>query len=94
MVTEINQESRLSAALTFLSSIMLLYLRKLLYCFWYGSTSGSCYLANLEPKHLLEVCWLADEKQVKSPASAEISHDDGIHWHGCKEAPPWCVEFL
>lgn len=55
---------------------------------------GFCYLANLEPKHLLEVRRLADEKQIESPASAEISHDDGVHWHGRKEGPPWCVEFL
>lgn len=55
---------------------------------------GSCYLANLEPKDFLEVSRLADEKQVESPTSAEICHDDGVHWHGRKEGPPWCVEFL
>lgn len=53
-----------------------------------------CYLANLEAKHLLKVRRLADEKQVESPASAEIGHNDGVNWHGCKEGPPWRVEFL
>lgn len=52
------------------------------------------YLANLEAKHLLKVRRLADEKQVESPASAEIGHNDGVNWHGCKEGPPWRVEFL
>lgn len=56
--------------------------------------SGVCYLADLKPKHLLKVCRLADEKQIESPASAEISDDDGIHWHGRKEGLPGCVEFL
>lgn len=53
-----------------------------------------CYLANLEAKHLLKVCRLADEKQIESPASAEIRHDDGVNRHGRKEGPPWRVEFL
>lgn len=53
-----------------------------------------CYLANLEAKHLLKVRRLADEKQIESPASAEIGHNDGINWHGCKEGPPRRVEFL
>lgn len=53
-----------------------------------------CYLANLEAKHLLKVRRLADEKQVESPASAEIGHNDGVNWHGCEEGPPWRVEFL
>lgn len=52
------------------------------------------YLANLEAKHLLKVRRLADEKQIESPASAEISHDDGVNWHGCEEGPPRRVEFL
>lgn len=53
-----------------------------------------CYLANLKPKHLLEVCRLADEEQVESPAPAEVRHNDGVHGHGGKEGPPGCVEFL
>lgn len=57
-------------------------------------TSDFRYLANLKTKHLLKVRRLADKKQVESPASAEIRHDDGVHWHGRKEGPPWCVEFL
>lgn len=57
-------------------------------------SSRFVYLADLKPKHLLEVRRLADEKQVESPTSAEISHDDGVHRHGRKEGPPWRVEFL
>lgn len=53
-----------------------------------------CYLANFKPKDLLKVSRLADEEQVESPASAEVGYDDGIHWHGGKEGPPRCVEFL
>lgn len=71
------------------------------FCSGYTTTpSAHCphlvfsYLANLEPKHLLEVCGLADEKQVESPASAKICHNDGVHWHGCEESPPRGVEFL
>lgn len=52
------------------------------------------YLANLKAKHLLKVRRLADEKQIESPASAEICHNDGVNWHGRKEGPPWRVEFL
>lgn len=52
------------------------------------------HLANLEPKHLLKVCRLADEEQVEGPASAEISHNDGVHRHGGEEGPPGCVELL
>lgn len=55
---------------------------------------GFSYLADLKPKHLLKVCWLADQEQVEGPASAEISYDDGVHRHGREEGPPWCVEFL
>lgn len=55
---------------------------------------GVCYLANLKPKHLLEVCRLADEEQVESPAPAEVRHNDGVHGHGRKEGPPGRVEFL
>ena len=44
-------------------------------------TYGFFYLANLETKHLLEVCRLADEKQIESPASAEICHNDGVYRH-------------
>ena len=53
-----------------------------------------CYLADLKPKNLLKVCRLADEKQIESPASAEIGDDDSVHWHGGKEGPPGRVEFL
>lgn len=52
------------------------------------------YLANLEAKHLLKVRRLADQKQIESPASAEIRHNDGVDWHGRKEGPPGRVEFL
>lgn len=58
------------------------------------TTHAFGYLADLKSKHFLKVCRLADEKQIESPASAEISHDDSIDWHGCKERPPGCVEFL
>ena len=61
---------------------------------YWSSCSCFRYLANLESKHLLEVRGLADEKQVESPASAEISHDDGVHWHGREEGPPGGVKFL
>lgn len=58
------------------------------------TTRAFGYLADLKSKHFFKVCRLADEKQIESPASAEISHDDSIDWHGCKERPPGCVEFL
>lgn len=59
-----------------------------------GHISGVCYLANFKAKHFLEVCRLADEQQVEGPAPTEVGHNDGVNWHGCKEGPPWCVEFL
>lgn len=52
------------------------------------------YLANLKSKDLLKVSRLADEEQVESPASTEVSYNDGVHWHGGEEGPPWRVEFL
>lgn len=52
------------------------------------------HLADFKAEHLLEVSRLADEEQVEGPASAEVSHDDGIHWHGGKEVPPGSLKFL
>lgn len=52
------------------------------------------HLADLEAKNLLEVCRLADEEQVEGPASAEVGHDNGVHWHGGEEMAPRGFEFL
>ena len=79
--------------------------RRVVYCFiicvetsffmlYAVSMFGFYYLAYLKSKHLLKVCRLADEEQVESPTSAEISHNNSVHWHGGEEGPPWCVELL
>lgn len=52
------------------------------------------YLADFKAKNLFEVCRLTDEKQIKGPAPAEISHNDCIDRHGREELPPRGLEFL
>lgn len=52
------------------------------------------HLAYLEAKHLLEVCRLANEQQVKGPAPAEVCHNDCIDRHRGEELPPGGLEFL
>lgn len=52
------------------------------------------HLTDFKSKHFLKVCRLTDEQQVEGPASAEIGHNDCIDWHGGKELPPGCLEFL
>ena len=51
-------------------------------------------LADLETEHFFEVGRLGDKKQVESPATTEVGHDNGVDWHGREEAPPGCVKFL
>lgn len=52
------------------------------------------YLADLKAKDFLKVCRLADEQQIKGPASAEIGHNDCIDRHGGEELPPGGLKFL
>ena len=51
-------------------------------------------LADGEAEDFLKIRRLADEEQVKSPATAEVGHDDGIDGHGGKETTPGSLEFL
>lgn len=55
---------------------------------------NDAHLTDFKSKHFLKVCRLTDEQQVEGPASAEIGHNDCIDWHGGKELPPGCLEFL
>lgn len=52
------------------------------------------HLADREAEHLLEIGRLADQEQIEGPATAEVSHDDGIDRHGGEETAPWSLEFL
>lgn len=52
------------------------------------------HLADREAEHLLEIGRLADQEQIEGPATAEVSHDDGIDRHGGEETEPWSLEFL
>lgn len=52
------------------------------------------YLADFKAKHLFKVCRLANEEQIKSPAPAEVCHDNCIDRHGGEELPPGGLIFL
>ena len=41
------------------------------------------YLGNVKLQSFLEVFRLGDNEQVEAPATAEVSHDNGVNRPGC-----------
>lgn len=76
---------------------MINYLSSWIYVIVSGIASSETVRPNLadgEAEDFLKIRRLADEEQVKGPATAEVGNNDGINGHGGKETTPGSLEFL